>query len=289
MELSRRAVLLLAAGGIGWLLAFIVLLGGCDKTVTQTVSITHTRTVVVTVSQGSTGATGATGPTGSTNPPTRETASLKVLTAHGKVDPVADVGRVFQFKLYSPAETYLYVKYRSAGGAPCAATDDSDSGESLVSDQTVAVGASHYRDAQTWSGTGRVLFCMWLGSSGDDPSSKVFSQTIKFRPPRGTIAFRATPAYGRVEHPTTLHFTGATEAPRELLVKYRSAGGAGCAPTAGSDSGSEIIYTDENGGFNETYVWTPSSPGAYLFCAWLATDSGDVTPVAARAFRLTVR
>src|SRR5437868_3246301 len=124
MQLSDRAVFVLAAGGIGWLLLFIFLLGGCDKTikVAVPVTVTQTRTVVQTVPQGSTGATGATGPTGSQ---TSETASLKVLTAHGKVDPVAEIGRVFQFNLYSRSETYLYVKYRSVGGAPCAATEDS--------------------------------------------------------------------------------------------------------------------------------------------------------------------
>lgn len=293
MRLARRTVALLAVGGVGWLLVLIAIVGGFNKTVTKTVESppvtitrTHTRTVAITVPSPAAGAT--TSPATTTAAGTTETASLAVLTAGGKVDPVIDIGRVFEFYLYSPSETSLFVKYRPAGGAPCAATADSDSGIDFVDGVNVVNGQSHYRTAQTWQYPGRYLFCMWLGSSSDDASSSVFQTTVTFRQPTGDVEFRASSSYAVVNRPVTLTFSGRSEASRTLLVKYRSAGGAGCAPTEGSDSGNELVSDSVNGGFDEKVVWTPYSPGSYIFCVWIATDSGDTSPVALRHFYLTV-
>jgi hypothetical protein len=87
--------------------------------------------------------------------------------------------------------------------------------------------------------------------------------------------------------PRTFHVSGVTAAPEEIFVKYRNPGGAACAPSAYSDSGSTVRpYYDDfwdddvNGSFDLDDVVTWGSPGTYMFCVWIADDQYDaVQPI----------
>src|SRR5262249_52799158 len=75
--------------------------------------------------------------------------------------------------------------------------------------------------------------------------------------------------------------TGSSEAPKRLFAKYRPAGGAPCAVSYSADSGSGLVSGEQvNGAFTATATLTPSDPGDYLICMWLADSSSDGSPVA---------
>lgn len=220
MDLSPRARNLLVAGSVGWVILLVALLGGCNKTVVRTVTFTETSIVTTTVAATTTTAPAGTTPATTTSvaPEPTRSVSFAVLTAHGKVDPVPEIGRVFAFTVNSPTDTTLFVKDRPAGGAPCAPTEDSDTGNEILNSD-VSAGRHPVRQAFTWPSAGAYLFCMWLGSSSSDASSKVSSATIRFRQPRGSVSFSSSPSHPSINQATVLRFVGTSEVPRTLFVK----------------------------------------------------------------------
>jgi hypothetical protein len=82
----------------------------------------------------------------------------------------------------------------------------------------------------------------------------------------------------------TFTVTGNTPTAKVLYVKYRSVGGAACAPSPGSDSG-RYLFDGEgpyNGNFVKSVVTTWREPaGTYLFCMWLTNggSSEAATPI----------
>ena len=219
-----------------------------------------------------------------------DSASLVVLDAAGKNDPVQDVGRVFVFRGQATGRLNLYVKYRPSGGAPCAPSPSTDSGTTYGSSFGLTVnGAFEIKSADTWRSTGDVQFCMWLSNSNSTPSQP-YPQVVRFREPRGTVRLVAigTP---RANRPGAVRVFGTSEAPRTVYVKARNAGGAGCAPTASEDSGNTIgsSYGESvNGAFNtrHTITWGPAS--AAQFCLYLAKSSSEI-PIGGRPVRVIVR
>jgi hypothetical protein len=86
----------------------------------------------------------------------------------------------------------------------------------------------------------------------------------------------------------TMTIAGNTAVPEHLYVKHRPAGGAPCAPSWSSDSGSgyfsgfsgDSFNANVNGNFTlkETGSWPGT--GAELFCVWLSpSESSSVTPI----------
>jgi hypothetical protein len=208
-----------------------------------------------------------------------DSVSLAVLDAAGKSDPVQDIGRTFDFTVTASSNTYLYVAYRPTGGPACAPTVSSDSGSSFLAEQ-VTSGTQHIKQVTTFSARGSFLFCMWLGPSSSQAQT-ILSQKITFRAPRGSISFTSTPRTVGINKPVKLTFSGVSEAPRGLYVTWRKSGGAGCAPTYSSDSGSGIVDGENvNGSFRITSLQTFSERGSYVFCAWIAKSSSDTDPIA---------
>lgn len=101
-----------------------------------------------------------------------------------------------------------------------------------------------------------------------------------------TTAGASDPAAGV---PRTYTLSGNTASPKRYFVKYRPTGGSACAANATSDSGTAIDdayptgwYGDAtaNGDFSSSYAFSWRTPGSFLFCIWLATDSSQVvTPI----------
>ena len=219
-----------------------------------------------------------------------ESASLAVLDASGKVDPVQDIGRAFDFTVVSSSDTYFYATYRPSGGPACAPTAYSDSGDSIAWDESVESGSQHLSQTHIFGSYGSFLFCMWLGDWSSE-SHLVGSQTVTFRQPTGSVSFSSSPSTALIQKPVTLTFSGASEAPRNLYVTIRNSGGASCAPTASSDSGDSLIWDDEvNGSFSIPIVKAFTSPGNYYLCAWLADSSSDTQIIGGvKSFSFTVK
>ena len=87
----------------------------------------------------------------------------------------------------------------------------------------------------------------------------------------------------------TATLSGSTASPKYLYVKWRASGGAACAPSASSDSGtvswdgswSDSFYErSANGNFTLKITGTWRHAGTYQFCIWIADNSTQsVTPI----------
>jgi hypothetical protein len=88
-----------------------------------------------------------------------------------------------------------------------------------------------------------------------------------------------------------LVLSGNTSAPKRIYIRYRAIGGAPCAPSASSDSGSsggeffnfsgdQFNGTSVNGDFSLRKTGTWRTPGTFMFCIWLAASENAVaTPI----------
>ena len=86
----------------------------------------------------------------------------------------------------------------------------------------------------------------------------------------------------------TFTVTGNSAVSRYIYVRFRPTGGAPCAPSASSDSGSgsfgdysgdQFNGTSVNGSFTLRKTGTWNTPGSFMFCIWLATsESAPATP-----------
>lgn len=215
-----------------------------------------------------------------------DSVTLSVTTTTGASDPAASVARVFTLSGTSAVETYVWVKYRPPGGAPCAPSPSTDTGDSLFGNSspyfngTQVNGAFNLTRAHTWSTPGTVVFCFWLSAQSNTVSTP-FTQAITFRPPTGTITATVDPISPLVDQAATVNVTGASEAPAYVYAKVRAAGGAPCAPSYAADSGSSVISgTEVNGAFSMSATVTQETAGSYLLCLWLADSSNDPTPIA---------
>ncbi len=87
--------------------------------------------------------------------------------------------------------------------------------------------------------------------------------------------------------PRVFTVSGNVSVPERLYVKDRAPGGAACAPTAESDSGSILGYwggpfygASIEGSFSQDGVFTWSESGPVMFCIWIAeSESQIVTPI----------
>lgn len=221
------------------------------------------------------------------SPAAADTASISFVDAAGNNDPVAGVGRTFVLAGNTGTEKRIYVKYRAPGGAACAPSASSDSGDNdeLVYDFD---NENHYggrvngnfdlRSTGVWDSPGEVLFCIWLASASDEPVTPI-SQIVTFRAATGSISGSVSPANPLPGQEATVTITGASEAPERVYATVRPAGGAPCAATYDADSGTGVVSgTSVNGTFSVQGTMTLEDAGQYQLCLWLAGSSDDASP-----------
>lgn len=216
-----------------------------------------------------------------------DSASLSFTDASGKSDPVAGVGRTATLSGSTASSKRLYVRHRPAGGAPCAPSASSDSGEVYLDGDwnakfygDYANGAFKLQSTGVWNRPRTEMFCIWIADN-DSQSVTPISQTFTFRAPSATVSGTVEPVAPMVGAEVTLTVTGTSEAPKEVFGKVRDAGGAPCAATYDSDTGGRVFSgNDVNGSFTFTATFVNSSAGDKLLCLWVADSSSDASPVA---------
>jgi hypothetical protein len=211
-----------------------------------------------------------------------DSVTLSVTTTTGASDPVVGIGRTFTLSGSSAVPTNVFMKYRPAGGAPCASSAATDSGTTAFNSfyGNPVNGAFSIALAGTWRLPGTFVFCYWLAPS-DVAVATPFTQAITFRPPTGTITATVDPITPQVNQPATITVTGASEAPSFVFASIRPAGPAGCAPTYSADTGTGLLSgTPVNGAFSIPVTTTQRTAGSYVLCLWLADSSTDATPIA---------
>ncbi len=216
-----------------------------------------------------------------------DSASITVTNTAGQSDPAAEMPRVFTVSGDASAPERIFIKYRNPGGAPCASTAATDTGQWFegyyeeYGDATEVNGAFSFSRAGTWNEKGTFVFCIWIAPNDHTIVPTPITQTITFRSPTGTITATTNPLLPRPEQATTITVAGSSEAPEKVFAKIRPAGGAACAQTYEADSGNELIEGQYvNGSFSEQATTTQSKAGTYLICLWLAGSATDTSPIA---------
>lgn len=221
------------------------------------------------------------------SPAAADSASITFTDATGAVDPVVGVGRTVTLSGTSTVSQRVYVRFRPAGGAPCAPSASSDSGGASFNGfsgdtfyGTNVNGNFTLQKTGTWSEPGTFMFCIYLAATESTPTVP-FVQHITFRSPVGSISATVAPIAPLVGQATTVTITGSSESPKRVYASVRAAGGAPCAVSYDADPGRGLVAgVNVNGAFSVTETTTPSEPGNYMICLWLAESSSDGTPVA---------
>jgi hypothetical protein len=210
-----------------------------------------------------------------------DSASIAVTNTAGESDPAADLPRVFTVSGATAAPESVFVKTRAVGGAPCAPSAGSDTGERSLAWETEVNGAFSISKVITWGSPGPALFCIWIASNSNSITTPI-SQVITFRSPSGTIAATISPPVPKPGENATLTVLGTSEAPEEAFAKVRTAGGAACAPDFSADPGSSLLdYSNEiNGAYQLKSTFSEATAGNYVICLWLASSSSSIPAVA---------
>jgi hypothetical protein len=218
-------------------------------------------------------------------PAMADSANLSVTRTDGQVDPVADVARVFTLSGASNAPQRVYVKHREPGGAGCAPSASSDSGDSALNSNLVSWwgeevnGAFSFQKAITWADPGPELFCIWLAPSSSSVVTPI-PMTIDFRRAGGTISATVSPAVPKPGATMTAQIIGTSEAAKYVYATIENAATA-CAPTFGSSTGTRLLNGQAaNGSFSFAPTAAAPSAGNHQLCLWLADSSSDTAPVA---------
>ncbi|WP_217925097.1 hypothetical protein [Miltoncostaea oceani] len=199
--------------------------------------------------------------------------------------PVAEIATTFGADVQSDAQSWLHVKYRPAGGAGCAPSPEADPGSYLVNNVR-GTGARRISVLETFSSAGTYLLCGWLRDA-DFNVLAAQTGTLVVRAPLANVVMTA-PALAPLRRAFVVTFSGQTEAPRYLYVAYRAAGGAPCAPTPASETGTWIASGDRvEGAFSFPKTVTLDTLGNFMVCGWLASNQDDLAPLARFETKLT--
>ena len=198
--------------------------------------------------------------------------------------PLAE-DQVWQLHATGTAETNtrLWIKYKPAGGPPCAQNQGADSGQSFsgFDDEFVAAGNFSRADNIQIREPGDLVLCAWLqnNSGSTTPDAKAGPLTVTIRSNQASIAFNVPQAL-RTDEPMPVTLTGTTEVQRSLYVGLIA--DIGSCP-ANWDAITNRLRDDDdyvNGSYTKAYQWTAPAPGTYRLCAYIQEHSGDLNPEA---------
>jgi hypothetical protein len=207
-----------------------------------------------------------------------DTATFTVVDTAGNSDPVVTIVRTTRISGENDGPRRLWIRYRPADGPPCAATPASDPGAPLgLYGQYLFQAGTFTEDLNQgylpdYHVPGPYLFCTWFTASdqGDSAAVPPFSQVIVFRPLSGSSTVAATQTSSADGAPTALTMTGSSDIQVYVRATYRPAGGAPCAATSATDTGTGFIDSLTGGEGLFVYAATiPFTTGTWLICTWL--------------------
>jgi hypothetical protein len=204
-----------------------------------------------------------------------DAVTFTVVDATGNSDPVVTIARTTRISGETDGPRRIWIRDRPADGSPCAATPASDPGAAL------GLYGQYFSQPGTFTDDfvqgdyhvpGPYLFCTWFTATDQDDSAAVppLSQVIVFRALSGSSTVTATPTSSADGAPTALTLTGSSDIQVYVRATYRPAGGAPCAATSATDTGTGFIDSLTGGEGPFAYAATiPFSTGTWLICTWL--------------------
>lgn len=218
-------------------------------------------------------------------------AAVPNLEIKNSADPLEDVAFQITFDGSVTQEHQLFATIKAAGGQPCAANYAADEGgEDLYYDQTVGPGPYSQAQNKTVYDSGNYVVCAWLSDDYDGASTVVgpVSHPLAVRVPRSSVSISA-PNPAPYKQAFQLTFTAQTEVDREIFATWQ-APGIPCAANYDADSGSDLLYSQDNTGgpFSYTLNIEPHGAGTYTVCAWVQESYDDTVPEFATQKTVTI-
>jgi hypothetical protein len=204
------------------------------------------------------------------------------------VDPAEEQAFTVTTSGTADVSSDLRVAIRAAGGAACAATASTETGQSLVN-STVAAGPYSLPRTYTPESPGAYLVCAYIGTSATAPPAAAATTTVTVRANRATLAL-VSPASSIPAQPVVFTFQGATEVRRELYATIKPAGATACGTARATDAGGQTVVNGDSiqGAYAISKTQTPAA-GVYLICAWVQESSGDLAPDAVASAQIVVK
>lgn len=151
-----------------------------------------------------------------------DTATLTFLDHTGKDDPALSLPRVATISGNVSGASTVYVKYRAAGGAPCAPTADADPGrpfEGYWGATAPSVnGDFSLASTKTWRTPGDAMFCIWLSRGDASSVTPPITVTATIRRPTGTVRAVQVPSRARAHQRFAVTVRGTSEAPAAVYA-----------------------------------------------------------------------
>ncbi len=176
-----------------------------------------------------------------------DTAAIAFTDANGMPDAVARTNRTVTITGTTSAPEHLYVKYRAAGGAPCASSWHDDPGDvpfthPYTGDSFADAVSGDFTLSRTgpWPSVGAQLFCIWLAGSPTQSVTPI-GQVVTFRAPIGTIAVNVTPPQIVLGEAITVTIRGSSEAPAAVDATLHSGVNFPCAASYRDDGGRTLV------------------------------------------------
>ncbi len=216
-----------------------------------------------------------------------DTATIAFTDANGVSDPVARAIRTVTISGTTSAPEHLYVKYRAAGGAPCASSWHDDPGglpftHSYTGDSFAdpVSGDFSLRLTGPWPSVGAQLLCMWLASSPTQDVTPI-GQVVTFRAPTGTIAVNLTTPQIVLGEAITVTISGSSEAPATVDATLHGGVNFPCAASYRDDGGRTLVGNHAvHGAFSFSATTTDLFATDTMVCVWLTDPFGPFTPFA---------
>lgn len=219
---------------------------------------------------------------------TAVSAKAATISLAVSADPAEEQALTITASGTADAPNAVTVSIRAAGGAPCAATDATESGSEIL-DRNVPAGPYAPSATYTAQAPGDYLLCGYLGSSSSAPPAAATSKTITVRANRATLAITAPPT-AIPDQPVVFTFQGATEVSRSLFATIKPAGGTACGSAYSTDvGGRDVVFSTSIQGAYSVPRSQSLTAGAYLLCSWVQEGSDDLAPDAVASVVISVQ
>ena len=214
-------------------------------------------------------------------------------------NPTAEIATTVSVRtLTDVPDARLYVKIRPAGGPACAPSRSSDPGTAVpggafsgfgggTSIGTIPSGQNTLSSVVTFTQPGEFQYCGWLysdpGTFGTPVLLATASGAYRVATPFGAITSVEAPNPAPVGTSFLVRISGRTDVARRLYTAIRPASQPACATSPSLDvsdgDGTLTRRGDVLGSFAETFEVDLERAGTWRLCSWIASSSGDLTPL----------
>lgn len=213
----------------------------------------------------------------------------------GSVEPVESIATQLGAVVNNGGNSYFTLHVEPTGGAGCGANPRADSGEGVLSTESITSETNPVKESRNWTfqAAGGYRVCAWVTKDSSDEEVQAFAEaTFVVRAPHLALAISIPPTV--LPSQTFQIMTTATAETERQVWEFVMPNTGACpanADAAGRASGSlEILgYWNVIGGpLTETKNQYLTTPGNYLACAYFQYPNREATPELSASAQMSV-